>query len=192
MKKSGLVFLAVLSLVVGGVSYSLGEDTDTAGFVQSIEYGNFTVGLVILDLSRVPEEITDSLTELGLEKNVAFVIVKPTAWATDSAEDHSWLIVDGDGSEYSSLDPFLQDDLAKKVEALDDRIKRFIYRSSPRHSFAPDRANPLLVFFSGELPPIDSWERVVFRDFLNGFQVDMHKVNKDGLDFQVEEGFELL
>ena len=194
MKIWGLLLLILLLLfaVDGRVSYTFAEDEETVGFVKTIEYGNFTVSLGIFNLSKLPTEVMSSLKELGLAKNVALVIVKPTSWATDSSNDHSWLIVDTNGRKYHSLDPFLQDDLAKKIEDLEERIKHIIYRSSPRHTFAPNRANPLLVFFSEELPPIDSWKRVVFLDFLNGFQVDMHKINQHELEMQLLQGGELI
>ena len=194
MEKWRLILLTILALfaVDGRISYAFAEDEDTVGFVKSIEYGNFTVGLGIFNLSKLPAEVLNTLKELGLEKYVALVIVTPTSWATDSSDDHSWLIVDADGSKYRSLDPFLQDDLAKKVEELGDHIKSIIYRSRPRHTFAPNQANPLLVFFSAELPPIDSWKRVVFLDSLNGFQVDMRKISHGDLELQLEEGVELI
>ena len=176
----------------GRISNTCAEDKDTVGFVKSIEYANFTVKLGIFDLSNLPAELMDSLRDSGLAKNVALVIVTPTSWATDSSNDHSWLIVDADGSEYRSLDPFLQEDLAEKVEILEERIKRMIYRSSPRHTFAPNRANPLFIFFSEELPPIDRWTRVVFLDYLNDFQVDMQKISMDELEMQLMKGRELI
>lgn len=194
MTKWGLILLTILLLfaVDGRISNTCAEDKDTVGFVKSIEYGNFTVNIGIFDLLKLPSEAVDSLRDSGLAKKVALVIVTPTSWATDSSNDHSWLIVDADGSEYRSLNPFLQEDLAEKVEVLEERIKRMIYRSSPRHTFAPNRANPLLVFFSGELPAIDTWTRVVFLDYLNGFQVDMRKISMDELEMQLMKGRELI
>ena len=194
MTKRGLILLAflLLSAIDGSISNASADDKDMVGFVKSIEYGNFTVSLGIFDLSNLPAEVVDSLRDSGLAKNFALVIVTPTSWATDSSNDHSWLIVAADGSEYRSLDPFLQEDLAEKVEVLEERIKRMIYRSSPRYTFAPNQANPLLVFFSGELPPIDAWKRVVFLDYLNGFQVDMQKIIMDELEMQLMKGRELI
>ena len=193
MKRLNVIVTAIsmLALVSLVLPFTV-EGEEIAGFVNTIEYGNFDVSLAISDLSRVPEEIIDSLRQLGLDKRVAFVIVTPTAWATDSSEDHDWVIFDIDGTKYASLDPFLEDELAEKVESLDERTKRFIFRSSPRHTFVPDEANPLLVFFTADLPPVDSWERVIFRDFLNGFQVDMHKIKKGDLKGQEEGELEFL
>ena len=71
--KMGLILLTILALfaVDGRVSYAFAEDEDTVGFVKSIEYGNFTVGLGIFNLSKLPAEVLNTLKELGLEKNVA-------------------------------------------------------------------------------------------------------------------------
>lgn len=190
MKNISVIVLAALALGLGSSFSVLAQEggEDTAGFVQTVEYGNFTVSLGIADLSRVPEKIITSLRQLGIEKRVALVIVSPTAWASDSSDDHNWLIIDIGGTEYTSLDPFQEDDLAAKVETLDENTKYFIYRSSPRLSFAPDISNPLLVFFSKELPSISSWKRVVFRDILNGFEVDMHRIKKSDIKGQEQGG----
>ncbi len=147
----GLILLTILALfaVDGRVSYAFAEDEDTVGFVKSIEYGNFTVGLGIFNLSKLPAEVLNTLKELGLEKNVALVIVTPTSWATDSSDDHSWLIVDADGGKYRSLDPFLQDDLAKKVEVLEgSHQKHNLPQPSPPH-FRSQAGKSLIGFLLG-------------------------------------------
>ena len=194
MTKRRLILLAfLLYFAVGGSILSTrAGDKDAVGFINSIEYANFNVKLGIFDLSNLPAELMDSLEDSGLAKYVALVIVMPTSRATDSSNDHSWLIVDADGIEYRSIDPFLREELAEKIDVLEERTKRMIFRSSPRHAFAPNRANPLLIFFSEELPPIDRWSRVVFLDYLNHFQVDMQKISMDELEMQLLKGMKLI
>jgi len=155
-----------------------------SGFANTIEYGNFTVSMGIFDLSMAPDEIVDALKEVGLERRVALVMVTPTSWATDSADDHAWAIIDIDGIRYDSIDPFIESASVEVVVALDEYTRQFIYRSRPRHMFAPNKPNPLLAFFSADLPPVESWQRVIFLDFLNGFEVEMHRIESDEPDFE--------